>query len=76
MIIAKKEMKLNRFRQVSIPRNKDLFVRIGKRALPPMADGQVAYLANGVMQELDAVEAQFLRSSQMPLNEPLPAAKE
>ena len=76
MIIAKKEMKLNRFRQVSIPRNKDLFVRIGKRALPPMADGQVSYIVNGVMQELDAVEAQFLRASQMPLAEPLPPKKE
>lgn len=75
MIIAKKQMKLNRFRQVSVPRNKDLFLRIGKRALPPMADCQVAYTSNGVMQEIDAIEAQFIRSSQMPLAEPLPPDK-
>ena len=67
MSICVKRLKLNKFRMVSIPSNKDLFLRIGKRALPPMQDGQVAMYANGTMEELANTEAQILKPNQMPL---------
>lgn len=67
-MIVVEELKLNKFRHVSIPSNKDLFMRVGLRPLPDMADGQTAVFANGVMEEIDALEAQLLRDSQMPLS--------
>lgn len=51
---------------VSIPKNKDLFMRCGRRA-SPMTDGQTAMYANGVMEELSNIEAQLLKDTQMPL---------
>lgn len=60
------KMKLNRFRAVSIPKNRDLFLRVGARALPPMQDGQVADYTNGVMDEMDALEAQVVRENTKP----------
>ena len=62
-------LKLNKFRQVSIPSNKDLFMRVGMRSLPKMADGQTFTATNGTMEELDVYEAQLIKDSQMPLAE-------
>lgn len=70
-MIVIKELKLNKFRNVSIPRNKDLFLRVGLRPLPEIQDGQTASFSNGLLEELDAIEAQFIRENQMPLNEKL-----
>lgn len=67
-MICVEELKLNKFRHVSVPSNKDLFMRVGLRPIPDMADGQVAQFTNGIMDEVDALEAQLLRDSQMPLN--------
>lgn len=65
-----KRLKLNRYRCVSIPSNKDLFLRVGQRALPPMADGQIADYNNNTMENLDYLEAQLIKESQMPLSDP------
>lgn len=67
-MICSKRLKLNKFRMVSIPKNKDLFMRCGRRA-SPMVDGQTAMYANGVMEELSNIEAQLLKDNQMPLAE-------
>lgn len=64
-----KKMRLNSFRVVSIPRNKDLFLRVGSRPITEMADGQVASYTNGEMDTLDSLEAQLIKESQMPLAE-------
>lgn len=64
-----KKLKLNTFRAVSIPKNRDLFFRVGRRPLPDMADGQVASFTNGVMDEMDALEAQVIRYNDMPLSD-------
>ena len=65
-MICCQRLKLNKFRMVSIPSNKDLFMRIGRRSIP-MQDGQVAAYSNGTMEELDIIEAQLLKDNQMPL---------
>lgn len=65
-MICSKRLKLNKFRMVSIPSNKDLFMRIGRRNVP-MVDGQVASFSNGTMEELANLEAQLLKDNQMPL---------
>lgn len=66
-MICVSRLKLNKFRLVSIPSNKDIFERVGQRVLPEMQDGQVAQFANGVMDEIDIAEAQLIKDSQMPL---------
>lgn len=66
-VIAKK--KLNKFRNVSIPSNKDLFFRVGKRPLPKMEDGQVASFSGSTMDLVDDAMTQLLKPGQMPLNE-------
>lgn len=63
-----KRLKLNRYKCVSIPKNKDLFLRVGQRVLPPMVDGQVADYPASVMDEMDSYEAQLIKDSQMPLD--------
>lgn len=70
-MICVSRLKLNKFRLVSIPSNKDIFMRVGQRVLPDMADGQVAQYANGVMDEIDIAEAQLIKDSQIPLAETL-----
>lgn len=69
MPVVIKKLKLNKFRVVSIPKNKDLFMRVGERPLPKMEDGQVANYTNGGLEALDEMEAQLLKASQMPLSE-------
>ena len=66
------KMKLNRFRNVSIPSNKDLFFRVGKRPLPNMADGQVANFDGSTMNQIDNVMDTYLKSNQMPLDTQIP----
>ena len=67
-MICCKRLKLNKFRLVSIPKNKDLFLRCGRRA-SPITDGQTAMYANGVMEDLSNIEAQLLNDNQMPLSD-------
>lgn len=62
------KMKLNRFRNVSVPSNKDLFFRVGKRPLPSMVDGQVANFDGSTMNQIDNVMDTYLKSNQMPLD--------
>lgn len=61
--------KLNRFRSVSIPSNKDLFYRVGRRPLPNMTDGQVANFDSSTMGLIDSAMDVLLKDNQMPLNE-------
>lgn len=68
MSICVKRLKLNQFRVVSIPSNKDLFLRVGRRTLPAMQDGQVAAYSNGTMEDLSNMEVQVLKPNQMPLD--------
>lgn len=56
------KLKLNRFRNVSIPSNKDLFFRVGKRPQPAMADGQVANFDGSTMNQIDNVINTYLNS--------------
>lgn len=69
MIVTKK-IQLNKFQQRSIPRNKDLFARVGSRELPMHDDGQVADFNGRFVDRLSAsvhdFESQMLRESQMP----------
>lgn len=69
MIVLEKK-KLNKFQQVRIPRNKDLFARIGGRDIPMHSDGQTAdfntRLVDKISAELNDYESQMLRESQMP----------
>lgn len=60
--------KLNKFRVVSIPSNKDLFMRVGRRSLPPMLDGQVASFDCSTMNSIDRAISDCLDSNQMPLD--------
>lgn len=53
---------------VSIPKTKDLFMRIGRRQIP-LQDGQIASYSNGTMEEISNLEAQLLKDNQMPLAE-------
>ena len=65
-MIVNPKLKNNKYKAVSLPRNRDLFARVGRRVLPDMADGQVANFASDTMSQLDNVETQYLRPSQMP----------
>lgn len=67
MIVIDK-LKFNKFKQVSIPRNKDLFQRVGNRNLPEIQDGQIATFSNGTMEELSNMESTLLNEKQMPLD--------
>lgn len=66
-VVSKK--KLNKFRNVSIPSNKDLFFRVGKRPLPKMEDGQVASFSGSTMDSIDDAMSQLLKPGQMPIDE-------
>lgn len=66
------KLKLNKFRMVSVPKNKDLFFRVGKRPVFDMADGLVANFSNDTMNALSAVEDQYLKDNQMPSDTDVP----
>ena len=68
-MIVISRLKLNKFRQLSLPSGQDLYLRVGTRVLPEMADGQVANFTNGAMEDIDNLEAQLIKDSQMPLAE-------
>lgn len=63
-----KKLRLNQFKAVSIPSSKDMFLRMGLRSNPNVQDGQVANFASSTMEQLDSLEAQVLKDSQMPLD--------
>lgn len=79
MIVSEKK-KLNKFQQRSIPRNKDLFSRVGSRDFNMHDDGQIAdyngRLVDRLAGSLDDFETQMLRESQMPTNTPSAQQKE
>lgn len=61
-----KKKRLNQFRAVSIPSNKDLFMRVGRRQLPPSPDGQVANFTGDTMSQISYLESELLKPNQMP----------
>lgn len=63
MIVVEK-LKLNKFRAVSIPSNKDLFERIGPRNIP-ITDGQVANFSDPALMPNDMLE-DFITEKQIP----------
>lgn len=69
-MIVNDKKKLNRFKNVRIPRNKDLFARIGARDIPMHSDGATADFNSRLVDKLSAqlsdYESQMLRESQMP----------
>ena len=71
MIVSEKK-KLNKFQQRSIPRNKDLFARVGSREMPMHDDGQIAdyngRLIDNLAGFISDFETQMLRERQMPLD--------
>lgn len=69
-MIVNEKKKLNKFKQVRIPRNKDLFARIGGRDLPMHSDGHTADFntrqIDKLQAQIDDYETQMLRENQMP----------
>lgn len=68
MFVVEK-LRLNRFKAVSVPTAKDLYLRMGLRNSPDFQDGQVADFSSTTMEQLDNLEAQVLKDSQMPLDQ-------
>ena len=75
MIVIEK-LKLNKFVPVSIPRNRDLYARVGGR-IPSL--GTKGFTAETTRNKFDlmadaeaAAELEMLKANQMPLNTPLP----
>lgn len=68
MAYVNPKKKLNRFRRVSIPSNKDLFYRVGKRPIPAFEDGQIANFNGDTMSMLDNAIDVLLKDNQMPLD--------
>lgn len=71
-----KSLKLNKFQPVSIPRNRDLYARIGGR-VPSLGTG--GFTSEIGKQKFDlladseaALEAQMLKDNQMPSNIAMP----
>lgn len=71
-----KSLKLNKFQPVSIPRNRDLYARVGGR-VPSLGTG--GFTSEIGKQKLDlladseaAIEAQMLKDTQMPSDTPMP----
>lgn len=73
MIVSEKK-KLNKFQQRCIPRNKDLFARVGSREMPMHDDGQTAdfngRLIDNLAGSISDYETQMLRDNQMPIDTP------
>lgn len=65
-------LKLNKFRRVSVPRNKDLYARVGGRIPQLGTGGFVSELGKNKLDILSdseaALEAQMLKDNQMPLD--------
>lgn len=66
------KMRLNKFAPVSIPKNRDLYARVGGRIPSLGTGGFTAEYGKDKMQLLAdseaALEAQMLKDSQMPLD--------
>lgn len=71
MIVSEKK-KLNKFQQRCIPRNKDLFARVGSREMPMHDEGQTAdfngRLIDNLAGSIADFETQMLRERHMPLD--------
>lgn len=69
-------LKLNKFKPVSVPRNRDLYSRVGGRVPSMGTTGFVAELAKNKMQVLSDAdsffESEMLKDSQMPLDTQMP----
>ena len=68
--------KLNKYKCVSIPRNRDLYERVGGRIPPIGSGGFTAELGKNKLDimasDVEYVEAQMLKDNQMPADTPLP----
>ena len=78
MIVIEK-LQLNKHKVVSVPRNRDLYERVGGRIPSQGTTGFVSELGKDKMQILSDSEAaiqaeyeQSLKDKQMPLNTPMP----
>lgn len=70
------KLRLNKFAPVSIPKNRDLYARVGGRIPSLGTGGFTAEYGKDKMQLLadseSALEAQMLKDSQMPSDTPMP----
>lgn len=70
------KLRLNKFAPVSIPKNRDLYARVGGRIPSLGTGGFTAEYGKDKMQLLadseSALEAQMLKDSQMPADTPMP----
>lgn len=70
------KLRLNKFAPVSIPKNRDLYARVGGRIPSLGTGGFTAEYGKDKMQLLAdseaALEAQMLKESQMPADTPMP----
>ena len=70
------KLRLNKFAPVSIPKNRDLYARVGGRIPSLGTGGFTAEYGKDKMQLLAdseaAIEAQMLKDSQMPADTPMP----
>lgn len=66
------KLKLNKFKSVSVPRNRDLYARVGGRVPQLGTGGFTSELGKSKMDILSdseaALEAQMLKDNQMPLD--------
>lgn len=70
------KLRLNKFAPVSIPKNRDLYERVGGRIPSLGTGGFTAEFGKDKMQLLAdseaSLEAQMLKDSQMPIDTPMP----
>lgn len=69
---VKEKLKLNKFKPVSVPRNRDLYARVGGR-IPQLGTGgfisEFGKSKMDLLQESEvALEAQMLKDNQMPID--------
>ena len=66
------KLKLNKYKAVSVPRNRDLYARVGGRVPQLGTGGFTSELGKSKMDILSdseaALEAQMLKDNQMPLD--------
>lgn len=66
------KLKLNKYKPVSVPRNRDLYARVGGRVPQLGTGGFTSELGKSKMDILSdseaALEAQMLKDNQMPLD--------
>lgn len=66
------KLKLNKFVPVSVPRNRDLYARVGGRIPPIGSDGMTAEIGKSkldiIADDVAFADAQMLKDNQMPLD--------